>query len=136
MPKFTQISKDKLATCHPDLQTLFNEIIIYYDCTILEGYRNQVNQEKAFNSGHSKLHYPNSKHNTQPCMAVDAISYPINFDNENLSLWFGGYVVGIAQSLKSKGLMSYTIRWGGSWNGLGKLNSPEMFNDLDHFELV
>ena len=49
MPKFSQDSFSKLSTCHPDLQVLFYEVIKYYDCTILEGYRNQVDQDKYGN---------------------------------------------------------------------------------------
>ncbi len=136
MPKFSQSSFSKLATCHPDLQTLFYEVIKHFDCTILEGHRNQADQEKAFNSGNSTLHYPHGKHNAQPSNAVDVIPYPINFDDEKLGLWFGGYVLGIAQKLKDEGKMTHSIRWGGSWNGLGKLNSSHVLNDIVHFEIV
>ena len=136
MPKFSQSSFSKLSTCHADLQTLFYEVIKYFDCTILEGYRNQEDQEEAYASGHTTLHWPHGKHNRQPSMAVDVIPYPINFDNEKLGLWFGGYVMGIAQKLKDEGKMIHAIRWGGSWNGLGVLNTPHMLNDFVHFELV
>ena len=136
MPKFSQASFSKLSTCHLDLQALFFEVIKYFDCTILEGYRNKADQEKAFASGNSKLHYPYGKHNHQPSMAVDVIAYPINFNDEKMGMWFGGYCLGIAQILKNEGKMTHSIRWGGSWNGLGKLNTPTMFNDLVHFELL
>jgi hypothetical protein len=136
MPKFSQASFSKLSTCHTDLQALFYEVIKYFDCTIIEGYRNQEDQEKAFSKGNTELHYPNGKHNHQPSMAVDVIPYPIDFNNEKLGLWFGGYVMGIAQKLKDEGKMIHSIRWGGSWNGLGVLNGKNMLNDLVHFELV
>ena len=136
MPKFSQESFSKLSTCHPDLQALFYEVIKYYDCTILEGYRNQVNQEIAFNAGHSKLHYPDSCHNKQPAMAVDVSPYPLNLVTVQLSMWFGGYVMGIAQKLRDEGKMSHSVRWGGSWDGLGLLNTSHMLEDLVHFELV
>ena len=51
MPKFSKSSLEKLATCHIDLQTLFNEVIKTFDCIVTEGYRNQEDQEKAFASG-------------------------------------------------------------------------------------
>ncbi len=136
MPKFSQSSFSKLSTCHPDLQALFYEVIKYYDCTILEGYRNQEDQEKAFSDGHSKLHFPDGKHNHQPSMAVDVSPYPLNFNDERLSLWFGGYVMGIAQKLKEEGKMSHSLRWGGSWDGLGKLDRAGQLNDDVHFELI
>ena len=136
MPKFSQESFSKLSTCHPDLQALFYEVIKSFDCTILTGYRNQEDQEKAFAAGNTKLHYPDGKHNHQPSMAVDVTPYPIDFNNEKLALWFGGYVLGLAQKLKDEGKMTHAIRWGGAWNGLGDLNTPHMLNDLVHFELV
>ena len=136
MPKFSQASFSKLVTCHPDLQALFYEVIKYQDCTILEGYRNEVDQEKAFNSGHTTLHWPNSKHNHQPAMAVDVTPYPIDFDNTILAAWFAGYVLATAQKLKDEGKITHGIRWGGSWDGFGKLNRKGMLNDIVHFELV
>lgn len=136
MPKFSQKSFSKLSTCHHDLQVLFFEVIKSFDCTILVGYRDQADQEKAFAEGNTKLHYPHGKHNHQPSMAVDVTPYPIDFNNEKLAIWFGGYVLGIAQKLKDEGKMTHSIRWGGSWDGLGKLDTVHQLNDAGHFELV
>jgi len=136
MPKFSQSSFSKLSTCHIDLQALFFEVIKYFDCTIIEGYRGKEAQDKAFNTGHSMLKYPDGRHNKTPSMAVDVIAYPINWNDEKLCIWFGGYVLGIAQQLKNQGKMTHAIRWGGSWNGFGKLNTPKQFNDLVHFEII
>jgi|SRR5215475_8958813 len=136
MPKFSQDSFSKLVTCHHDLQALFYEVIKYFDCSIMQGYRNEVNQEADYNAGKTKLRYPDSKHNLSPAMAVDVTPYPVDFDNIKLHLWFGGYVCGIAQRLKDEGKMTHSIRWGGAWNGLGSLNSEHVLQDLVHFELV
>ena len=136
MPRFSHESFSKLATCHMDLQVLFYEVIKYFDCTILQGHRNQVDQEAAFAAGKTKLHYPYGNHNKIPSMAVDVAPYPLNFNDTRLLCWFGGYVLGIAQKLKDEGKMSYSVRWGGSWEGLGKLDDGEQLNDLDHFELI
>lgn len=136
MPKFSQVSFSKLSTCHHDLQALFFEVIKYVDCSILEGYRNQEEQEKCFLEGRTTLHYPESKHNYHPSMAVDVTPYPIAFENTMQIAWFGGFVQGIAQKLKDEGKMTHSIRWGGSWNGTGKLNTPHQLNDLVHFELM
>jgi peptidoglycan L-alanyl-D-glutamate endopeptidase CwlK len=136
MPKFSQPSFSKLSTCHIDLQVLFFEVIKYVDCIILEGYRNQEDQEKAFAAGNTKLHWPNGKHNHQPSMAVDVTTYPIDFKNEKLAIWFGGYVLGIAQKLKDEGKMTHGVRWGGAWDGLGKLDTHGQLQDPGHFELI
>lgn len=136
MPKFSPESFTKLSTCHLDLQALFFEVIKSFDCTILEGYRNQEDQEQAFASGHTKLHFPLGKHNHQPSMAVDVTPYPVDFNNSKTAYWFAGYVMGIAQRLKDEGKMTHAIRWGGAWNGVEEFNKPGMLNDLVHFELV
>ncbi len=136
MPSFSARSLKNLGTCHIDLQILFNEVIKTFDCIVMEGYRNKEDQEKAFASGNSKLHYPNGKHNQNPSNAADVYPYPINWNDEKLALWFGGYVLGIAQKLKDEGKITHTIRWGGSWNGLGKLNTPKQLQDTGHFEIV
>lgn len=135
MPKFSPESFTKLSTCHIDLQTLFYEVIKNYDCTILEGYRNEADQEAAFSKGNSKLHYPNGNHNHNPSMAVDVSPYPVDFNNSKLAIWFGGYVCGIAQRLKDEGKMTHSIRWGGAWDGMGQLDKAGQLDDADHFEL-
>jgi len=136
MPKFSQESFSKLSTCHIDLQVLFFEVIKTFDCTILVGYRNEVDQDKAYAEGKSKLQYPASSHNHQPSMAVDVTPYPINFSNVALAHWFAGFVMGVAQQLKNEGKMTHSIRWGGAWDGLGKMNRSGVLDDLDHFELI
>ncbi len=136
VPIFSKASFSKLTTCHSDLQVLFFEVIKYFDCTILEGYRNEQDQEAAFAKGNTKLHWPHGKHNANPSMAVDAAPYPLNFNDEKLFIWFGGFVMGIAQKLKEEGKMSHSVRWGGSWDGLGKLDKVGQLNDAGHFELI
>lgn len=135
MPKFSQESFSKLSTCHPDLQALFYEVIKSFDCMILEGYRNQVDQDLAFKEGRSKLQWPNGKHNHQPSMAVDVTPYPVNFNDIKRLYWFAGYVMGIAQKLKDDGKMSHSVRYGGDWDGnVEDIN--QHFRDMQHFELI
>src|ERR1700692_337198 len=71
MPMFSQGSFSKLCTCHIDLQTLFYEVIKHFDCIVIEGNRGQSEQDAAFESGYTKLRYPNGKHNAIPSNAVD-----------------------------------------------------------------
>lgn len=135
MPKFSADSFTKLSACHSELQVLFYEVIKNFDCQILEGYRNQEDQEKAFKSGTTQLHFPHGKHNHQPSMAVDASPYPVEWNNPKRFYWFAGYVMGIAQKLKDEGKMTHAIRYGGDWN-MDKNIDNEDFKDLVHFELV
>lgn len=135
MPKFSKSSFSKLTTCHKDLQVLFFEVIKSFDCTILEGYRNQEDQEAAFAAGNSKLHYPHGKHNNQPSLAVDAAPYPLDWKNISRFYWFAGYVMGIAQRLKDEGKITHAIRYGGDWDSDKEIDEDK-FKDLVHFELI
>ena len=143
MPKFGSKSRGHLETCHPDLQTLFNTVIEVVDCSVTCGYRNKEDQEKAFNSGHSKARYPDGKHNSNPSTAVDVYPYPIDFDDLPRFYWFGGWVLAKAEILRNVGEITNKIKWGGNWRGLnnGKIDfsynmRKDVLNDLPHFELI
>jgi len=134
MPYFSTNSKEKLLTCHRDLKLLFMEVIKFYDCKILMGHRIEEEQERAFESKKSKLHYPHSKHNFIPSRAVDAIPYfskipHIRWDDLKKFYEFGGFVQAIAKTL------GIDIRWGGNWDMDDELND-QSFNDLVHFEVI
>lgn len=126
---FSSRSRMNLATCHPDLQRLFNEVVKDYDCTILEGHRDKKRQDEAFKNGLSKLRFPVSKHNRYPSLAVDVIPYPIDFSDVRRIYDFGHFVCNTAHKMGIK------IRWGGDWDGDGDTRDQK-FNDLVHFELV
>lgn len=136
MPQFSRISKFRLQTCHEDLQILFNEVIKYFDCTILEGYRTKEAQEKAFKDGKSKLHYPFGKHNKNPSMAVDVAPYPLpKWKNINDFIYFGGKVLGIAEMLYAQQKINHKISYGGDW-GRDGLISNDSFGDYVHYQLI
>ncbi len=136
MPMFSQESFSKLSTCHHDLQVLFFEVIKSFDCIVLEGYRNQEDQEAAFKAGNTKLHYPNGKHNSQPSLAVDVAPYPMPpWSHTTDFVYFGGYVMGIAEMLYQQGKISHKIRYGGDFN-VNERVSDSSFFDCVHFELI
>lgn len=135
MPKFSQESFSKLSSCHMELQTLFYEVVRHFDCQVLEGFRNEHDQDVAFEQGNTKLKWPNGKHNKSPSMAVDVAPYPLDWKNIKRFYWFAGFVMGIAQRLKDEGKMTYSIRFGGDWDSDKDIND-QSFNDLVHFELV
>lgn len=99
------------------------------DCSILEGYRNRSNQNKAYRKKKSKLKYPQSKHNRKPSLAVDVAPYPIGWQDRERFCLLAGVVKGIAHS---KGI---EIRWGGDFNS-NNIISDESFVDMPHFELI
>jgi len=129
MPAFSKTSLDRLATCHPKLQTLLNEVIKYEDFVVLEGHRGQEAQEKAFREGKSKLKWPEGKHNSLPSQAVDIAPYPVDWNDSLAFARLAGYVQAVADSI------GIAVRWGGDWNSNGK-SKDERFLDLVHFELI
>ena len=135
MPRFSPESFTKLSTCHSDLQALFYEVVKTFDCAILEGHRNQEEQDLDFSEKRTQLQWPNGKHNSQPSMAVDVTPWPIDFSNLKRTYWFAGYVMGIAQKLKEEGKMTHGVRYGGDWNCNESIDD-EKFRDLVHFELI
>ena len=129
MPKFGRKSREKLATCEKELQNLFNEVVRHFDCSVLVGYRGRNEQDTAYESGHSKVKWPNGKHNSNPSLAVDVAPYPIDWDDRERFIYFGGFVKGCAYQL------GLPLRWGGDWDNDSQL-SDNKFDDLVHFELV
>lgn len=81
MATFGKSSLKRLAECHPDLQLLCKSVLQDMDITIICGHRNEADQEAAFKAGNSKLHYPKSKHNSIPSLAVDVCPYPIDWSD-------------------------------------------------------
>jgi len=129
MNKFSAISNEKLSTCDERLQAVFNEVIKYFDCTILEGHRGEALQHLYFTQHKSKLDWPNGEHNKIPSKAVDAMPYPVDWKGINRCCYFAGFVVGIAATMGIK------IRWGKDWDMDTDLND-QTFMDSPHYEIV
>jgi len=134
MATFGKSSAEKLETAHEDLQTLFNEVVKYFDCTILCGFRNKQDQDEAYEKGFSKVKWPNGKHNKTPSMAVDAVPYPIDWNDTARMKYFAGFVKGIAAILKDQGKITHTVVSGIDWNNNTELKDTNFF-DHPHFEL-
>jgi peptidoglycan LD-endopeptidase CwlK len=133
MPSFSQRSKDRLATCHPDLIKLFNAVVKKHDCTILEGVRSDARQRELFAAGKSKLDgSPGHRSKHQPTIegwsrAVDVAPYPIDWKDRERFIHFAGIVLGYAES------MGIDLRIGADWSGDGIFT--ESFFDAPHVEL-
>ncbi len=145
MPSFGSHSKAELSTVDKKLQTLFGQVVIWFDCKISEGIRSLEKQQTYVAQGLSKtLH---SKH--LKGKAVDVYPHPIKMprtlkpnDDGMVSIeqakgyakdlarfyYFGGFVLGIAKA------MGISIRWGGDWDMDTEVND-QTFDDLPHFEL-
>lgn len=129
MPKFSSRSKEKLESCHVDIQVVFEGVIQFVDCTIIEGYRDEERQNEMFRTGKSQLTFPDGKHNSKPSKAVDAAPYPIDWKDRERATLFAGFVIGFARA------MGIELRWGGDWDRDWQVKDNN-FDDLWHFELV
>lgn len=114
--------EEKLALAHPELVKWFREQVkpCHNDVHISWSYRDQASQEQAFLDGKSRLHFPNSKHNKRPALALDLFK----LTEENAALFPPLLYAAIASEATAAGS---PIEWGGSW--VGRLK------DLDHFQL-
>jgi peptidoglycan L-alanyl-D-glutamate endopeptidase CwlK len=120
--KFSQSSLKKLNSCDNKLVLLFSEVIKEMDCSIICGTRTRQEQEKAFCSGTSKLHFPNSKHNSFPSRAVDVLPYPFNGWDDLVQ--FDELAEVVKRNAHELGIK---IQWGGDWS---------RFGDFPHWELA
>tara|TARA_R110001583_G_scaffold27609_1_gene98486 strand:- start:174 stop:566 length:393 start_codon:yes stop_codon:yes gene_type:complete len=129
MPRFGKSSKKRLLTCDKRLQDVFNEVIKYVDCSVLEGHRGEERQNKLKEEGKSKVGYPKGRHNASPSRAVDVVPYPVDWKARERFHLFSGFVLGVASGL------GITLRWGGDWNMNFEVDDNQ-FDDFPHFELV
>jgi len=128
MPRFGNRSKKNLATCDKRLQKIFNEVIKYVDCSVLEGHRDEYRQNKLYEEGKTKVKFPMGRHNSNPSRAVDVTPYPIDWEDRERQTLFAGFVLGIARSMGIK------LRWGGDWDQDFQV-ADNRFDDFPHFEI-
>lgn len=124
MPSFSARSRERLATCHPDLIRLMNEAISTapsdMDFTILCGFRNKSDQDAAVAAGNSTTPWPRSRHNATPSQAVDIAPYPVDWNDLGRFRKLSAHIKATAARL------GIPIEWGGDWK------SPV---DMPHYQL-
>lgn len=136
MPRYGRTSTSRLSTCDIRLQSVLNEVIKYYDCTIITGHRDKEEQNIKYVEGTSEVSWPNSKHNSNPSMAVDVAPWPIPTD------WGDKIWKERTKFYELKAIIFYEaakqgveIRWGGDWDrDYDYLDNK--FDDLVHFEII
>lgn len=126
-------STARLATCHPLLRELMTRALadpaLPHDLTILCGHRDINAQEAAWMSGASKLHWPESAHNSTPSLAVDVA--PIVDDAVSWD-WpryheIAPVIKATWAGMEAEGLTAgWALTWGGDW---------PRFPDGPHWEL-
>jgi peptidoglycan L-alanyl-D-glutamate endopeptidase CwlK len=133
MPSFGNVSKDRLATCHPDIQKVL-EIAIKNgpDFTVVCGHRNEEDQNKAVAEGKSQTPWPTSNHNADPSVAVDIAPYfegGILWNDKEKFRCLISYVLGIGDALGIR------LRSGADWDRDWS-NDDHSFIDWPHLEII
>jgi len=142
MHYFSNSSRAKLDTCHPDLQRLMEAVLQDVDITIICGVRSKDEQNEAYRIGHSQVQWPDSEHNIilpdDLSNAIDELPY---FSERPHLHWFDKdgiwqhcqFVIGRAEEL------GIGVRSGADWDGDGVptfLDKDETFFDGPHWELI
>ena len=121
-------SKDRLATCHPDLIRLVNALDV--PVMVVCGYRGRAEQDAAFNGGQSKAAWPNSYHNQSPSLAVDLVPLTPSkaLPGKMVIDWSDTAAFdALAATVKAKaGELGIPITWGGDFRA---------FKDRPHYQL-
>ena len=159
MNKFGKSSREKLDTCHEDLQRIACEVISEseIDFSIVYGHRSPELQLSLYKQGREEIDgvwkrvqdkgvvtncdgtKVKSKHNESPSMAVDICIYvpghkALTWDHEHLT-YVAGIMMSVARRLLKEGKVSHRLRWGGNWDGDGIILRDQNLWDRPHFEL-
>jgi len=130
MPRFGKRSKERLKGVDSRLINVLNEVVKYFDITVIEGLRSQERQNKLVVEGKSKTKF--GKH--VQGKAVDIAPYPIDWNARDDFHYLGGFVLGVASR------MGIDVRWGGDWSDSSlsknaRTTKDNNFDDLVHFEI-
>lgn len=134
---FSPSSKSRLDTLDESLQEILNEVIVRVNFVVLEGHRNQVDQEKAFDAGKSKLHWPFGNHNSFPSRAVDIWPWTPQGKIDWKDVVAAGRLMGYVQAIADRrGIaLRFGLDWDGDWYTVGQ-DPDEHFLDAPHVELL
>ena len=138
MARFSNLSRERLASCDTRLQLVMNKVITLFDITVLEGHRSVQRQTELYAQGRTVPGQivttidgirRRGKHNWKPSKAVDVAPYPLDWNDRERFVYMAGLILGVAHA------NGIDLRWGGDWdedNDLKDHNSPM---DLPHFEV-
>lgn len=152
-------SRSNLATADALLQKLAGKVLKIKDHSVIKGHRGQREQDAALAAGHSKVRWPNGKHNALPSKAIDVRTYPPPPRNDELIEALDAYIddhpdpmlVRVRTRLEDQALREeqlyllglyrgvaevegIPIRTGADWDRDGEI-SDNGFDDFFHVEL-
>ena len=135
MPAFGNASRDRLDTCHKDLQVIMETVVERYDIAVICGHRGEKEQREAYDNHKSQLNWPRSKHNEYPSKAVDVAPYPIDWSDNTAFAMMAGWILNEADRLYREGKVTHRLKSGLDWNCDHK-TKDHGFLDFPHFELI
>lgn len=147
MPKFGAESSKNLAECDEKIQKLFNFVIQYWDCKVIDGARTLEEQRKNVAKGVSKTMH--SKHLPDPITgkanAVDVMPYPFDWNLIEKGLKAKRDIPGVKEVIEAYAFsmfvngvalgMGIELRSGADWDSDKDFND-QTFIDLPHHEIV
>ena len=131
MPRFSNISRERLLSCDSRFIAVCSDAIAYFDFTVVCGHRTNEEQDILYTQGRTSsgpiVTYKRggeSIHNTMPSRAVDLAPWVngrgIVWDDPVLFGELAGVIMYCAF------LRDIDITWGGHWSG---------FTDRPHFQV-
>ena len=132
-------SKRKLATCHPMLKTIAQDVLVVspYDISIIHGFRGEQLQNDLYDNNKSTKIWPDSKHNNTEngkpySLALDFapwVGSDINWNDTHIFACIAGcfFVVACDRGVR--------IRWGGDWDSDGSTKDQGLM-DWGHIEII
>jgi peptidoglycan L-alanyl-D-glutamate endopeptidase CwlK len=133
MAEFGTTSRARLSECNTQLQRLMNRVVQIRDISVVCGRRGKDEQNRLYESGESKLRWPDGKHNVEDpndlADAVDIVPWPEQYSDPMTMIHVAGIVMGVGAE------MGIRLRWGGDWNRNSDLRD-QTFIDLWHFEIA
>jgi len=137
---YSKRSRSRLDTCDPRLVEIFEELIKFYDVTVLEGVRSEKRHNTLIQRGSTQVPYSKTKHKPNKVglsFAIDAAPWPIPGGVSWGAKWkdrvkFYEFAMLVKYVAWQKGV---DLRWGGDWDGDYDY-WDQNFDDLVHFELI
>jgi len=149
LPTFGRTSSEELASCHDFVRACAERAIAVVDFKVLCGHRVKDRQDHYFNTGRSKVQWPNSKHNSLPSMAFDFAPWPIDWGDTGTAserakararfYFVQGVLMAMAHQINRERVARgeatvFLPRGGHDWDGNG-IFTDQRFDDLGHFEV-
>jgi peptidoglycan L-alanyl-D-glutamate endopeptidase CwlK len=132
VPRFGKRSKQRLKGVDDRLVSVLNEVVKYFDITIIEGKRSQERQNKLVEEGKSKTKF--GKHVQGKAVDIAPYNNGIDWKARDDFHMLGGFVLGVANQ------MGLRVRWGGCWRYDSlyegqRTTKTNNFDDLVHIEI-